>query len=134
MNQKSYTSVSEFGWGRGYSWGAMNTERHKKSLLEMKRGLLRAQETGDQAEQTVELDQARVGRLSRMDAMQAQAMSKETGRRRRNTLLRIEAALRRIEEGDYGYCQECGENIAPARLDIDPSAQLCIQCASALEE
>jgi DnaK suppressor protein len=112
----------------------MNTERHKKSLLEMKRGLLRAQETGDQAEQTVELDQARVGRLSRMDAMQAQAMSKETGRRRRNTLLRIEAALRRIEEGDYGYCQECGENIAPARLDIDPSAQLCIQCASALEE
>jgi DnaK suppressor protein len=111
----------------------MNTERHKKSLLEMKRGLLRAQETGDQAEQTVELDQARVGRLSRMDAMQAQAMSKETGRRRRNTLYEIEAALRRIEEGDYGYCLECGENIAPARLEIDPSAQLCIQCASALE-
>ena len=133
MKQKSYRDVSEFGLGKGYSWGDMNTERHKKSLLEMKRSLLQAQETGDQAEQTVELDQARVGRLSRMDAMQAQAMSKETGRRRRNTLLRIEAALRRIEEGDYGYCQECGENIAPARLDIDPSAQLCIQCASALE-
>jgi DnaK suppressor protein len=111
----------------------MSTKRHKESLLEMKRSLLQAQETGDPAEQTVELDQARVGRLSRMDAMQAQAMSKETGRRRRNTLLQIEAALQRIEKGDYGYCQECGENIAPARLEIDPSALLCIRCASALE-
>jgi len=111
----------------------LNTEHRKESLLEMKRSLLQAQETGDEAEQTVELDQGRVGRLSRMDAMQAQAMSKETGRRRRDALRRVEAALRRIEEGDYGYCLECGETIAAARLDIDPSAQLCIRCASALE-
>jgi len=61
----------------------MNIEKHKTALLDLKQSLLQAQETGDQAEQTVELDQARVGRLSRMDAMQAQAMSKETGRRRR---------------------------------------------------
>jgi DnaK suppressor protein len=111
----------------------MSKNRHKENLLDMKRSLLQAQETGDQAEQTVELDQARIGRLSRMDAMQSQAMSKETGRRRRNTLLQIEAALQRIADGDYGYCQECGENIAPARLEVDPSARLCIQCASALE-
>jgi len=65
--------------------------------------------------------------------MQAQAMSKETGQRRRNTLRQIEAALRRIEEGDYGDCLECGEPIAPARLEVDPAALLCIQCASALE-
>jgi DnaK suppressor protein len=111
----------------------MSKNRHKEILLDMKRSLLQAQETGDQAEQTVELDQARIGRLSRMDAMQSQAMSRETGRRRRNALLQIEAALQRIEDGDYGYCQECGENIAPARLEVDPSARLCIQCASALE-
>jgi DnaK suppressor protein len=111
----------------------MDNDRHKKNLLDMKRSLVQAQETGNQAEETVELDQARMGRLSRMDAMQSQAMSKETGQRRRNKLLQIEAALRRIEDGDYGHCQDCGENIAPARLEVDPSARLCIQCASALE-
>ncbi|MBT8047772.1 MAG: TraR/DksA family transcriptional regulator [Xanthomonadales bacterium] len=107
----------------------MNVEKHKTALLELKQSLLRAQETGDQAEQTVELDQARVGRLSRMDAMQAQAMSKETGRRRRQKLLQIEAALKRLEKDDYGYCQECGDEIAAARLAVDPTVLLCIQCA-----
>lgn len=111
----------------------MNTHSHEKQLLDLKRTLLLAQESGDQAEQTVELDQARVGRLSRMDAMQAQAMSKETGRRRRQKLLQIEAALQRNRDGDYGFCQECGETIAEARLGADPTALHCIQCASALE-
>ena len=111
----------------------MNKKQQKENLLALKQTLLKAQETGDQAEQTVELDQARVGRLSRMDAMQAQAMSKETGRRRRQKLFQIEAALRRIEENDYGICQECGEDIATARLEADPTALLCIECASARE-
>ena len=111
----------------------MNKKQQRKSLLALKQALLKAQETGDQAEQTVELDQSRVGRLSRMDAMQAQAMSKETGRRRRQKLIQIEAALRRIEEDDYGICQECGEDIATARLEADPTVLLCIECASARE-
>lgn len=108
-------------------------ENYREILLDLKQSLLKAQETGDQAEQTVELDQTRMGRLSRMDAMQAQAMSKETGRRRRQKLLQIDAALRRIEEDDYGYCQGCGEDIAPARLEVDPTSLLCISCASANE-
>ena len=111
----------------------MNKKQQRKSLLALKQTLLEAQETGDQAEQTVELDQTRVGRLSRMDAMQAQAMSKETGRRRRQKLIQIEAALRRIDENDYGICQECGEEIATARLEFDPTMLLCIECASARE-
>ena len=113
--------------------GLMITKDYREILLTLKQTLLKAQETGDEAEQTVELDQTRVGRLSRMDAMQAQAMSKETGRRRRQKLLQIEAALRRIEEDDYGYCQECGEDIAPERLEADPTVLLCISCASAKE-
>ena len=111
----------------------MPAEIYRELLLALKQSLLRAQETGDQAEQTVERDQARVGRLSRMDAMQAQAMSKETGRRRRQKLLQIDAALKRIKEDDYGYCQDCGEDIVPARLEVDPTALLCITCASAKE-
>jgi len=108
-------------------------DTYKDLLLSLKQALLKAQETGDQAEQTVELDQTRMGRLSRMDAMQAQAMSKETGRRRRQKLLQIDAALKRIEENDYGDCQECGQDIAPARLEADPTVLLCISCASARE-
>jgi DnaK suppressor protein len=108
-------------------------DTYKELLLALKQTLLRAQETGDQAEQTVELDQTRMGRLSRMDALQAQAMSKETGRLRRQKLLQIESALKRIEGDDFGYCQECGEDIAPARLEVDPTVMSCITCASAKE-
>jgi len=111
----------------------MKAENYKKQLQALKKTLQQAQETGNQAEMTVELDQTRIGRLSRMDAMQAQAMSKETGRRRRQKLLQIEAALRRIDREDYGFCQECGEEIAPARLEFDPTVLLCIDCASAKE-
>ena len=111
----------------------MDYNKFKNLLLELRNDLREAQETGDAAEKTVELDQTRVGRLSRMDAMQAQAMSIETGRRRRLMLLQIEAALRRIEEDEFGYCQECGEDIPEPRLKIDPAAQLCIQCAELRE-
>ena len=111
----------------------MKREHYRKRLLSLKESLLQAQETGEEAEQAVELDQTRVGRLSRMDAMQAQAMSIETGRRRRQKLLQIDAALKRIEADDYGFCQECGEDIAPARLEVDPTVLHCISCASAKE-
>ena len=111
----------------------MDYKKFRSLLLELRQSLLEAQETGDAAEETVELDQTRVGRLSRMDAMQAQAMSIETGRRRRLQLLQIEAALRRIYEGEYGYSQDSGEDIPKPRLKIDPAALLCIECASRRE-
>lgn len=79
---------------------------------------------------TVELDQARLGRLSRADALQSQAMSIETKRRRELELQRVEAALRRIESGDFGICTRCEEEIAAPRLDANPTAVLCIDCAS----
>jgi DnaK suppressor protein len=102
-------------------------------LLKLRSELLEAGETGQQAEEVVELDQARVGRLSRMDAMQAQAMSLETGRRRRQHIVEIDAALERVRTGDYGDCLECGEIINPKRLEADPTATLCINCAQAQE-
>ena len=111
-----------------------NELQHFKSLLlKLKADLLKAGETGQQAEEVVELDQTRVGRLSRMDAMQAQAMSLETGRRRRMHILAINTAVARIESGDYGYCYDCGELINPKRLEADPTARLCISCAEAQE-
>ena len=108
-------------------------QRFKSLLLKLKAELLKAGKTGQQAEEVVELDQSRVGRLSRMDAMQAQAMSLETGRRRRMHILAINTALARIESGDYGDCFYCGELINPKRLEADPTAKLCISCAEAQE-
>ena len=108
-------------------------QRFKLLLINLKAGSLEAGETGQQAEQVVELDQARVGRLSRMDALQAQAMSVETGRRRRQHIVAIDAALERLGAGGYGDCFECGELINPKRLEADPVATLCISCAEAQE-
>ena len=110
----------------------MNSDnaRYKTLILSLRQDLMLEQETAGEAEQVVELDQSRVGRLSRMDAMQAQAMAVETGRRRRIRLRQLSAALERIDQDEFGYCQNCGEDIVSGRLDIDPAALLCITCAA----
>lgn len=77
----------------------------------------------------VALDQQSVGRLSRMDAMQQQAMSKATEQKRQYDLVRVEAALRRVRDDEYGYCQECGDEIPDGRLAIDPMSETCVTCA-----
>ena len=82
----------------------------------------------------VTLDQQSVGRLSRMDALQGQAMQLETERRRDIERQRIQAALERIETGDYGFCTICDEDIALKRLENDPSAPNCIDCQRRLEQ
>jgi len=109
-------------------------ESFKRHLIQQRQELLGLQETADEAAGTVELDQTSVGRLSRMDALQGQAMSRERDRRRQIELQKIAAALRRIEAGDYGDCVRCGEEIAIRRLDLDPAAPLCIDCASKSDE
>jgi DnaK suppressor protein len=81
----------------------------------------------------VELDQTTVGRLSRMDAMQVQAVALAAERMRLDEIRRIEAAIRRIEANEYGYCVRCGEEVAPKRLAVDPTIAFCICCASASE-
>ncbi len=65
-----------------------------------------------------------------MDAIQVQAMALEASRRRGAELRRIAAALARMDSGEYGYCVECGDEIAARRLMFDPAAPLCIGCAS----
>lgn len=81
------------------------------------------------ARATVELDQQAVGRLSRMDALQMQAMARAQATRRAGERRRLMAALKRLDEGEYGYCTDCGEELAPARLAQDPAVAKCISCA-----
>ena len=101
-----------------------------RPLLEAELATLRAESASTAADRApVTLDQQSVGRLSRMDALQAQAMAQATEKRRHQRLAQIEAAFRRMAAGEYGYCATCGEAIAAKRLAADPAAHLCVGCS-----
>lgn len=104
-------------------------ETYHRRLVELRASLLDLEETSRDATKTVELDQAAVGRLSRMDAMQAQQMAQEGERRRHLQLQKIEGALRRIEADEFGYCYVCGNEIDARRLQADPTITRCLKCA-----
>lgn len=106
----------------------------RQHLLDLQQELFELQKTGEDAANTVELDQTRLGRLSRMDALQGQAMSQALNQRRQIELQKIDSALQRIESGNYGYCVKCGEEIVLQRLELDPAALLCVPCAEAAEK
>lgn len=78
----------------------------------------------------VELDQTSVGRLSRVDAMQRQAMASAAQARRQNETRMIAAALDRIATDDFGGCGGCGGPIPLPRLKLDAAIVTCIECAS----
>ena len=106
------------------------SEKWRDRLLALRAELESIAETGDESAAVVELDQSKVGRLSRMDAMQAQAMAKASSNRRQMMLTKITAALKRLDEDDYGFCRECEQPINPKRLEFDPTVIHCIDCAS----
>ena len=105
----------------------------RDKLLKLKAELEEAVASGEESAAVVELDQSKVGRLSRMDAMQAQAMAQASGQRRVAMLRDIDAALRRIDDGTYGLCIDCEESINPKRLEFDPTVLRCVDCASKFE-
>ena len=107
--------------------------KFRARLLEYKKSLQDMSQAAEEAAETVELDQTRQGRLSRMDALQGQAMSIASLNRRNLELGKIDQALERLDNEDYGYCLECGEEISEQRLDFNPTVTHCIHCAEKLE-
>ena len=79
----------------------MNTD-WRAQLLALRAELENVKASGAEASAVVELDQTKVGRLSRMDAMQAQAMAQASAERREVMLRRIEAALQRLDDDEFG--------------------------------
>jgi|TARA_B100002003_G_scaffold145509_1_gene134766 DnaK suppressor protein len=111
----------------------IDRKKIRKALLKRRAALTR--ESVLSQVETVELDQARVGRLSRAEAMQDHQMSLELARRRETMLEAITRTLVRIDEDpDYGLCDDCGEAIAPARLALDPTQLCCVHCAGKREQ
>ena len=107
----------------------MDVGRFRVLLLEREAELVREIAAGKEGAQAVELDQSSVGRLSRMDALQSQALGAEAQRRRELGLSKVRSALKRLEDDVYGGCLGCGEPIAERRLEHDPAATLCVDCA-----
>lgn len=70
-----------------------------------------------------------IGRLTRMEAISSRSIYEDALKKSKNTLSKLERALAKIDDPDFGLCQECEEPIALARLRIMPEADLCIQCA-----
>ena len=108
----------------------LNLKALRKQLEERKDELVQSTASTSEDRAPVELDQAMQGRLSRMDALQQREMALAAQRRRELELTRIEAALKRMDADDYGYCVSCDENIAPGRLKSDPAEPLCVDCAN----
>lgn len=101
----------------------------RERLRAMKAELEAYSDISEEARAPVTLDQQSVGRLSRMDALQGQAMAQASERQRRADIQKIAAALHRLDAGAYGDCVECGDEIAEKRLEVDPAAAFCIRCA-----
>lgn len=104
-------------------------DRFRALLITWREDLISTSEVRDESSGTVHLDQQSVGRLSRMDALQSQALAKAGKVRAEHQLRLIEAALKRIDLDEFGECVECGEAINPKRLEIDPTTLNCIECA-----
>lgn len=79
--------------------------------------------------ETVELDQQSVGRLSRMDAIERKAMADATQRLRQTEMQQLKAALKRLEDDEFGYCVDCGEVIEDKRLAHSLTVLKCMDCA-----
>ncbi|HEX9701422.1 MAG TPA: TraR/DksA family transcriptional regulator [Rhodospirillales bacterium] len=111
----------------------MDPKAFKRRLLQMRQDIEALSHVTQEERQPVELDQSAVGRLTRMDALQNQAMQIEAERRRTIEIQRINAALARIDEGEFGYCVSCGLEIESKRLENDPTTPNCFDCADMIE-
>ncbi|NNK64197.1 MAG: TraR/DksA family transcriptional regulator [Gemmatimonadetes bacterium] len=92
--------------------------------------LERSMRVTDEAMRPVELDQSAVGRLSRMDSLQNQGLTRNLQEREQVKLALIVGALRRMEESRYGTCTECDAPVPFERLLVFPEAPTCAACTS----
>jgi DnaK suppressor protein len=105
-----------------------------RARLEEQRRQIIDSERDESGQSATELDQSRVGRLSRVDALQRQAVADAARQWRRLEHGRIRAALKRMDDDEYGFCGDCGREIDVRRLEVDPAAERCIECARAAEK
>ena len=103
---------------------------HVRAVIAEKISELRLVVASDaKAQEQIELDQTRVGRLARMDAVQHHAIAQAQGQRAEKQLRLLELLLSKVDDEDFGECHYCGEDIPVGRLLIRPESLRCVECA-----
>jgi RNA polymerase-binding transcription factor len=112
----------------------------RQSLMKIREELLVLLDISAEAGEAVVLDQTKVGRLSRMDALQQQQMSNACRAGYKKRLIEVQHALSILEQGvggssscdsglcEYGWCEQCGELINIHRLEVKPESRFCVGC------
>jgi DnaK suppressor protein len=104
----------------------------KEILAEMKHEILKNLE--ERIKSNDISDQREIGDIfDDADLEQSREFNLLLSTRERQKLEQIESALSRMENGEYGYCEDCGENIPVGRLKAMPFATLCVKCKSERE-
>lgn len=108
------------------------TDRERKEMNKVI--LTKVEETKEEVEHLKELtkpvepDKA-IGRLSRMDAINNKTINEAALREQTSRLQKLERALTKLEEGNYGTCVKCGDPIPFGRLKFMPWTTKCVKCA-----
>jgi len=97
-------------------------------LLQLQKEIREELNSSSSADSSIQPDNA-IGRLTRMEAIQARSISDAGKTRQNKRLALIDRALASIIDGSYGSCSSCGGEIAEGRLEIRPESRLCVPCA-----
>ena len=104
---------------------AIYRKQLEESLVEIEQYLQKTEESAE----AVSPDKG-LGRLSRMEAMQDQQLILEARRRKKMQKIAVQAALQRIENGQFGTCIFCGNAIALDQLEVAPESSTCVNCSA----
>ena len=104
----------------------------RRALGDLQEDLAQMLELSLDGARPVDLDQP-IGRLSRMDAMQQQAMAKANRAGHQRRLQLVESALVSIKQQRFGECRRCEEPIGYPRLQVRPESSFCLDCQEQME-
>jgi DnaK suppressor protein len=107
-------------------------DKFRKLLLLERQGILRHLSELEGASET-QLAQGGGDSVDLAALEITQASIQKLGNREKKLLNKIAHSLAKVESGDYGICERCGEKISSARLEARPVAQFCIDCKTELE-
>jgi DnaK suppressor protein len=118
-----------FIWGKGMT--KEDLKQLKKELLKRKESLLSL--TRSSLISLQDFDKTPADEIDFAVQEVSQFMNFALHTKDRVKLLQIEKALARIESGEYGYCEHCGEKINVNRLKAQPYSIYCIECKEDIE-
>ena len=100
----------------------------KQHLLQVMQQCAEDMENLQQSSKPISPDNA-IGRLTRMEAINSKSVADENIRKLQQRIVKLKAAIKRVEDDEYGICLKCEDEISANRLKSVPEATLCIKCA-----